>query len=652
MHEGATHQNIAASKWRTSTLLPWILILCLSIWLAEHQSQLQTRKLDGEPAASTSSTASQLHRELSSAHKRSRFEILPAETQFVRQEMDVLSERCIATMILGVVAFQMSLFYAVNHRDHDMKRYSLSVIGQTISIFCAVLTFSALFGTIRDYVHHAVLYKRLLMFPGLSIIFFAIMEIIVMIVVRIRPTAERPWKNAKSGTHTLRISQHMLNGKTFGAFTAQMCAAATIRGVGHLQFLVYVKYKSPNVVLVVSFLAFLALGLCISLCAWLRRVRILWDGVVDLTEEMWIKVAEECEDEVVSLSSGFLFAVYIRTAVTDSLPYMLLNGWQHRKSLEIAQPMQIMTLWAIGLACAALCIMLNVCFYGVLERGINEDKLRSNHKTRLLRVTALTLGMVFAWCTIFGAHLLSLQVDFLFEGLKLRLYLALFQSMASFAVILVLDFFADNAGPAYAKAIVIIIHCLGASVGLSWESAFHRCVEVCVEFMTEDQTLFKVTNDERFWSFLLSAVIVITVLPAFRFYIVPQMYHLMEEYEDKCHEQEVKFFEARSSDPQTQFRVGAYSSVWSFGSATSGVEDRFGVPKDEALAPMRSIQGGDRVRIKDLVSRADLNGRRGIVVHHDPIASRFEVSLEQACGGLEQEEVVRCRPENLDLTQR
>jgi hypothetical protein len=267
----------------------------------------------------------------------------------------------------------------------------------------------------------------------------------------------------------------------------------------------------------------------------------MWDDCVDLTEEAWIKVAEECEDEVISLSSGFFFAVFVRAAVTDSLPYMLLHGWEHRKSLEIAKPYDVIQLWAIGLACALLCILMNVCFYGALERGINESQLRTNYMTRFLRLSSLTLGMVFAWCTIFGAHLLSLHLDFLYEGLKLRLYLALFQTAASFLVILVLDFFADNAGPAYAKAIVMIIHCLGAAVGLSWEHTFDKCVEVCVEFMTEDSFLFGFTDDPKIWALCLSAAIVFTVLPAYRFYIVPRMYHLMEEYEDHSHAQEAKY---------------------------------------------------------------------------------------------------------------
>ena len=57
----------------------------------------------------------------------------------------------------------------------------------------------------------------------------------------------------------------------------------------------------------------------------------------------------------------------------------------------------------------------------------------------------------------------------------------------SVVFILLLDCCADVVRPAYAKAVVMIIHCLGCSVGLGWEQVFHKCVDVCVGFMVEDR---------------------------------------------------------------------------------------------------------------------------------------------------------------------
>ena len=46
-------------------------------------------------------------------------------------------------MLLGSIAFVLSLFYAVNHPDEDMVRYSWQAIDGTIAVFSAILLFKA-----------------------------------------------------------------------------------------------------------------------------------------------------------------------------------------------------------------------------------------------------------------------------------------------------------------------------------------------------------------------------------------------------------------------------------------------------------------------------------------------------------------------------
>lgn len=268
--------------------------------------------------------------------------------------------------------------------------------------------------------------------------------------------------------------------------------------------------------------------------SWIRARIIRFDGVIDDAEWTWIEVAEECEDEVIALSCGFFCAVAARVAITDSLPFLLLHGFEHRGSLETARLQDVIILWAVGIACALACISMNWFAFGILKHGINREKLRSDSVSRLIRVFTMSIGMMFAWCTCFATHLFALHLPGSKEGLQLRLVIALFQSIATFFVVCVLDFFADMkcAGPAFDKALIMIICALGASVGLAWEQAFHVCAEVAVEFMAEDTTtwLFRASNDPQVWALVLSSGIVIIVWPAFLFYIVPRMYQMVEEH--------------------------------------------------------------------------------------------------------------------------
>ena len=57
----------------------------------------------------------------------------------------------VGVMLLGCMAFQLSLFYLVNHHDSDIKEYSWHTISHTISIFCSVVLFNGMDGLLDYY---------------------------------------------------------------------------------------------------------------------------------------------------------------------------------------------------------------------------------------------------------------------------------------------------------------------------------------------------------------------------------------------------------------------------------------------------------------------------------------------------------------------
>jgi len=157
-----------------------------------------------------------------------------------------------------------------------------------------------------------------------------------------------------------------------------------------------------------------------------------------------------------------------------------------------------------------------------------------------------------------------------------------------------LDILADRHihWPAFNKGVVMLITSLGIAIGLAWENVFHDCVEVSVDFMVESRSvLFRVSDDPKVWAFVLSAVIVLTVLPAYRWYVVPTMYHLLEEWEDameKLEHEEAERIEARSSavsSPGGYFAVpvAAVEQTYTFNAAPCGLGEG-GLLSEESYA--------------------------------------------------------------------
>lgn len=467
----------------------------------------------------------------------------PGEWEAEHDPLEVRTERVIAGMTLGSVAFQMSLFYLVNQQDVDMRRYAFTSIGQTISIFCSVLTFNAVYEWIDQSMHSASQTQQLF---ALALFFFCLMEFIVMFSATSH--GGRPSKHASIGGAELHMTTTVLNAKTFGHAAAQMCGAATIRGFGHMQFQAYRDFKSFALLWGVVPFAALMLASVMKLMAIVRRY-LAGSHLDSVHKKHWAEVAEECENEVFAFSVSFLLAVAARCEITESFPHLLLQDFAHAHYLEVADMASIITLWLVAVGFAITCVIINIATYGCLgdPASVDTDTMESRLIGRFVVLVIMTTGFAFSWCGGFGLHLYALQFG---HGLQLRLGLALFTSIVSFFVMKLLDMLADLdcTGPSFDKGIVMLITALGVAIGLSWENAFHECVDVCVEFMVEDKSvIFQASDDPKVWAFALSSIIVLTVLPAYRMFIVPTMYRLLEEHEEKLAQQEIKDYEKQEA---------------------------------------------------------------------------------------------------------
>lgn len=470
------------------------------------------------------------------------------------KEEEELMERTMAAMTLGSVAFQMSLFYVLNYRDPEIKRYAHTIIGQTISIFCAVLAFNAIYGVTADLVKSYVTEaQEKFAFLVFLMFFFIGMQILVYVCFHaFAPRVEKEKDEKDDGVHSRtttsrfldkqpKMDDHVLNAKTYGSQMAQICGAAAMRTFGALQLRAF-AHGNYAMIWASTGIALVFFIVLLWVFSHVRRMIILQDGYVDSGEVQFVSCIQDCENEVVALTLGFLWAAAARIVITDSVPEMLSEGTGiHPPELQL-NIADTLSLFALGGFCGLISMLANFQLFGVLENTVAEETLRSNMTGRVVRLLVLSISLSFAWCMCFGTHLLALQIGWFKEGLPLRLFLALCQSASAFIIIVMLDFISDMMkGPRFERAMVMLIDGLGVSVGLSWEHLFHKCVEVCVEFMVQDDKFFKGSRNPTVWAMVLSCVVVVTVLPAFRYYIVPRMYFLIEEHEERMNEAEAAF---------------------------------------------------------------------------------------------------------------
>jgi len=132
----------------------------------------------------------------------------------------------------------------------------------------------------------------------------------------------------------------------------------------------------------------------------------------------------------------------------------------------------------------------------------------------------------FAWCMFFGAHWGISYMKITNEEALLRVALALLLSAISFSVIFLLDKIADMdaTGEAADKAIRTMVEALGILVGFSWEQSF----DVATDYAVGGLMTPSLHWPEAISKLLLSALLCMIVVPAWRWFILPTTQRLIQ----------------------------------------------------------------------------------------------------------------------------
>lgn len=426
----------------------------------------------------------------------------------VLAEQDVQPDKvgiAVSVMLLGSISFMMSLFYLVNHPDQDMKMYSWQVISQTISIFCAVLLFQGVNGLVEDYIldGHGHIFVFVVSALHMILWFMALQFVLAVASGAVGPAPDS-------------LEEVELQLKCWAVLFAHLTGFSAINAWGSLQHVTWFSSSPLSAFLAVPIGGVGLSGLYYLTNTIRERISASDDGEVDAFEEKWDEEAEEAENDIAGLSLSFLTVQCLRFQIGGVLPNVegvepVAEAWTHPSS-------QVWLLTSAGIAFAAITVALVMGYQFISNMEYLE---------RALRIAQNFCSMGFAWCLFYGAKWGLSAAGFTQEETLLRVCLAMFLSLLSFAIIFVLDKIADMdaTGAAADEAIRTIIEALGILVGFSWEQSF----DVAVDSITQQITVMPASVTKLLMSLCLVAI----VLPAWRIYILQSVLILEEELQAK-----------------------------------------------------------------------------------------------------------------------
>jgi len=381
--------------------------------------------------------------------------------------------------MMGAITFIMSLFYLVNHYDQDIRRAAYNMTSNTISIFCAVLSYSTVTGVIFD--GHMPLWAG---FGILAFLFFAVQLILPML-----------------HDHVSLEGMTILGGHMVGFAAADAFGMVQLRAPFS---------NNPAVSLLPVGLAVLTIGILDRLVKFtIHRLR----GAHRLTHEEkedrieHIIAREHFEDDSLGFCVGFLLSQAAKFQSCGKLEHL-------HDSTTFKSAAQVLRLASFSGLFLALLV------FATLLASVSHH--RGWHMSRKIVVLQLIASMSAAWTFLFMGEWQFMSWYPEASPMRAVMLLALIGTFIAMAAIFVLDFVADY-DLLMPKALRAIISCISIAVGLSWEKAFHGAQHSITAGMPR--------REAEMANLVISAAMVIIVLPAWRLFILPASLEC-EEHDD------------------------------------------------------------------------------------------------------------------------
>mmetsp|Transcript_20377 Transcript_20377/g.51958 ORF Transcript_20377/g.51958 Transcript_20377/m.51958 type:complete len:576 (+) Transcript_20377:43-1770(+) len=417
----------------------------------------------------------------------------------------------VSVMLLGFVGFIMALYYLVNWFDEDIRLYTWKMISATLSIFLAVLSFSAFEKAIHYYLDERFT-QILVNVDGcighllVGLLLFLLLGGLAQVILHITRTD---------------LPSLVAHGSIWG----HICGFAAIHAFFALESSSPFNESWMNMAMIIPI--FLIVSFILVVAGKKLRSRVAeMDGVDDDTEERWYHHCEECENDTICLALSFLMCAVIRYMISGSMPssHGSLGGRTRKEGLEML---------GVGFGFALLTVLSTAVVRQVTKTYGEEAK----NKQRMALILQNFSAMGMSWQLYFGGQWLFYYYLPHVGPVSGKLIEALIFSLICMACILILDYVHDHAAEvnanaldargildAHMKAMHALIQAGGVFVGISWESSFVSSLSTIAEYTTYPATT----------SNIIAACLVIVVYPAWRLYILPHAdEHVKERYGGK-----------------------------------------------------------------------------------------------------------------------
>lgn len=397
----------------------------------------------------------------------------------------------IGVMLLGMVTFTMTLFYATHFPDSEVQHATWLTLSESVSLMLAVLCFTSFkdlmvlqFGETGGHHNQPPDIKSLVI--SFIRLFFAYAGVHVML---------------------MKYRHTVVPLKAWGSIGGNVVAFAAIDAFGMIQQFKPFNANPANCFLGMCIAGFMILCMCFSAHLVRNWVMTYEDGTIKEHERNWDDQCRSVENQFAAISLGLLLSVVIRYAISGSLP--AVHGSPMYKTST-----QVWILFGVtlGFALPVFGMALTVNALANLARGLPSI-------VRAAKVTSLVVAMCMGWSFVFWAQwafysATDNQGVGMGDRMTARFCDALFMSYLGFVFIIGLDFMADKMQVARG-GFRALQTALVLAIGISWQGAFSEAVGA-MSYKFQDKRL------RAYMDALMTILLCSIITPAWIWYMLPK----------------------------------------------------------------------------------------------------------------------------------